>query len=312
MAISDPTARLRQAVAEAAEALSRQSARAADEPRAPAPGDLCLLGSSAENALEWLVVRAHPDDPNILLAVPTDDFPLVGTPDVPLPADVAGRLLIARCGAAIWLPTAAFLPQSRLGVIPEETLRLVRRAMADLARGRSEGDATQRQADVDPEYEVWMARVEQAGEQLQSRADRPPVALGTVLTFERLATETPAELRSQRPQALAAEPGGSLVSALNDALDAGEVRYYELVLRTGGKLILLADGHGVRGIWAAQAGEAPPRLAAVGPTDDLTVAEWKLGPNGRLHRAEPLFRWVDGQIVLEIGSGDPEVLTIQR
>src|SRR5437763_1599639 len=51
---------------------------AEQHPKLPAPGDLYLFRLDTEIEPEWLIVRAHPDDPQLLLVVPVDDFPLAG------------------------------------------------------------------------------------------------------------------------------------------------------------------------------------------------------------------------------------------
>src|SRR5205823_2069089 len=47
-------------------------------PKPPAPGDLYRFHLDTGSEPEWLVVRAHPDDLQLLLTVPVDPFPLAG------------------------------------------------------------------------------------------------------------------------------------------------------------------------------------------------------------------------------------------
>src|SRR4051812_7005429 len=104
--------RLRQACAAAAERLARSREQAGPRAGPPGPGDLYVFPLDVEAALEWLVVLEHPDDRGLLLAVPADDFPLAGTPDVAVAREQAGRPLTVRCGEGLWLSAAHFAPRS--------------------------------------------------------------------------------------------------------------------------------------------------------------------------------------------------------
>ena len=55
--------------------------------------------------------------------------------------------------------------------MPDESLRLVRKALAGLVRGRVESIEEERQTDADPEYLDWLDLVAQARQALQERAD---------------------------------------------------------------------------------------------------------------------------------------------
>src|SRR5437868_4810928 len=128
--------RFRRAAAEAAANLGQARARAAQRSGPPAPGDLYVLGRIESAALEWLVVRAHPDDPALLLVVPADDFPLIGPPDLELPRDPVRRRLTARCGQGLWVPAALLEARRRVASLAIEAVPLVRQKLAALARGR--------------------------------------------------------------------------------------------------------------------------------------------------------------------------------
>ncbi len=251
----------------------------------PALGDLYLFRLDTEIEPKWLILRAHPDDPYLLLAVPVDDFPLAGPPDEVLPPGAEGRPQVARCGQALWLPAGHLLPPLRSGTVPEEAVRLVRRKIAELARGQVVATAAQELADHEPSYERWLSGVEQARRRLQDRVagGRPLLRL--------------AELAPAPPPGLAARAGG-------------EERYLE-VLVGGGKLVLLADTQGVRAVWTGSVTEAP---ALTGEVDggQLRAVTWQAAPDGGLARAEPGFCWLDGRVVLTVCSDPPQTLTLQR
>jgi hypothetical protein len=310
MAITDRIDRLQRAVKEAAEKLAREPFPADDPSRPPTPGDLYVFHCATDAGLEWMIVREHPDEPDLLLAVPADDFPLVGTPDVVLPV---GRSLTARYGESAWLPKRAFVSRLRVGAVPPDALVLVRRKLADLARGRISATDDQREADIDPEYEEWMDLVQQSRELLGQRLDRTPSDFGVVIPFTQLRGTPPIEFESARPRALAAESGSGLLADLGQALALAEsgIRYYEFPNGDGGKLVLMAGDDGVQGVWAGLDDSVPPRLAGLNELGEPQETTWETGTLGQLRRAEPILPWIDGQVVVEIGTEPPQKLTIQ-
>ncbi len=58
----------------------------------------------ADNEFEWLAVRYHPDDSNLVLLAPVDECSLVGPPDVAIDSKIVGRDLTVRCGHTDWFP----------------------------------------------------------------------------------------------------------------------------------------------------------------------------------------------------------------
>jgi hypothetical protein len=137
----------------------------------PAPGDLYFFPLDTGREPEWLVVRAHPDDPQLLLTVPMDPFPVAGPPDEVLPPGPAGAPRTARCGQGLWLPAGHLLASLRVGTVSDEAVRLVRRKVAELARGQVIATPEQQLADHDPSYESWLAGIELARRRLQARLE---------------------------------------------------------------------------------------------------------------------------------------------
>jgi hypothetical protein len=306
--------RLQQAIAETARDLERAAARASERTGPPAAGDLFVFDTGEEAALEWLVVREHADDPSLLLLAPGDDFPLAGPPDLALGRDLVGRPLTIRCGEALWVPVGFCQQRLRTDLVPLEALRLVRQKIAELARGRTDESEEQRQADADPDYEDWLGLVARARERLQQRADQATPELGLVIPLEQLTSRLPAELASEPQYALAAESGSPLLSSLSGALaeSAAATRYHEIEIDNSGKLVLQATESGVRAVWAGPRGASPPKLLGRTESGEALEATWQAGPEGKLQRAEPIFSWVDGQVVLTIATDPPQTLTIQR
>lgn len=120
--------------------------------------NLFVFNLDTDIALEWAVVRAHPDDPDLILLVPLDDAPFVGTADVVLPVD---RLLIARCGESDWFDLSVLSRGVCLGEVPVQPIR---QRLAELVRGRI---VQSRPAiDADPEYEQLLRDIQRAREEL--------------------------------------------------------------------------------------------------------------------------------------------------
>jgi hypothetical protein len=117
-------------------------------------------------------------------------------------------------------------------------------------------------------------------------------------------------LAEETQLALAATSGGSLLAALAESLASHSPRYSEFALKSGGTLLLTADASGVRVAWSGPVGAEPPTLSAIAHAG-RTAARWGAGLQGGLHRAEPIFGWVDGQVVLEVGTERPETITVR-
>src|SRR4051812_31453340 len=105
MPSQDRIERLRRVVSDAARRLESWPQRSPDSTSDPMPGDLYVFGLSVDAAIEWLVVRPHPDDSGLVLLAPADDFPLGGRSDVRLAPEFVSRPLTVRCGEATWVPT---------------------------------------------------------------------------------------------------------------------------------------------------------------------------------------------------------------
>jgi hypothetical protein len=135
-----------------------------------------VLPHSTDVAVEWALLLLHPDDHELVSAVPLDDSPLIGTPDVDL-SRFAGRPLVARCNHGTWLPTALFTPRERCASrLPGEAFAEIRGMMADMARGRPL--FSRESVDLDPNYEDNMLQVGTAAHEAEQ------LEAGPLLYFE--------------------------------------------------------------------------------------------------------------------------------
>ncbi len=308
--------RLRRAINDASRRLESQSQQGQNRLPSPVAGDLYVFGTGAVAAIEWLVVREHPDDPGLLLLAPADDFPLVGRSDVPLKPEFLERPLTVRCGESAWVPATACPEYLWVGTVPSEAVTLVRKKLAALARGSVPDEPGALRIDLDPEYATWLEQVAQARQAVEQRAEAvrmeavTTVGERTILPFEGFTTQPPAGLAEEPQLALAAKSGGSLMADLAESLASDVARYSERPVSTGGTLLLTADAGGVRVAWRGPVGVEPPALLAFS-TIGRVAARWRVGVEGGMHRAEPVFPWVDGQVVLVIGVEHPETVVVQ-
>jgi hypothetical protein len=309
MTTPGPADRIRVAIAEAAEKMARQPVQLTGRDT-PSPGDLYVFDAGEDVGLEWLVVRFHPDDSGLLLLAPMDDFPLVGTPDLALPRELVGRPLTVRCGETDWFPASLCAPRLRAGAVPEPALVLVRQRLADLARGRpitTEDESI----DFDAEYEEWIGEVARARAALLARAAVPDAKSLDVVPLASLSASPPARFAPTPECSLAAEAGGTLFAELGKALaEPDDAKYHEVPDVPGGKLFLVVDATGVRAVWDGGSASAPP-LAGVSRSGDESPTPWRSASEGRLSHTAQCLPWVDGRVVLVIGTAPRRTLAIQ-
>jgi hypothetical protein len=272
---------------------------------------LYVFGVPVDAAIEWLVVRPHPDDAAIVLLAPADDFPLAGRADVPLRSEFVDRPLTVRCGEAIWVPASACREHICVGIVPDEAVTLVRQKLAGLARGNLPDQPGAPHIEADPEYAAWMAQVGKSRESVEQRGDPSPLAAeGIVLRFERFTAQPPRDFAEEPQVALAAKSGGKLLASLAESLASDSPRFLEVALHAGGTLLVAAGASVVRVAWKGPNGADPPSLSATGPAGRV-VAQWRAGTQIGVHRAEPAFAWVDGQVTFLVGTDQPETFTVR-
>jgi hypothetical protein len=303
--------RLRQAIVEACRRLEETSGTVKTGAKGPAPGELYLFPTPVEAAIEWLVVRFHVDDTNIVLLAPADDFPLAGQCDVALWPEFLDRPLTVRCGESCWSDAALCREDLRVGTIADEAVSEVRRVIAALARGNIADDPVRENVEADPEYMAWHDQVSCARQALEDRAEfESAAAEGRVLKLAELSDRPPAWLAAETNLALAASPGGGLMADLAESPSSTALRWAEVPLQTGGALLLAADSGGVRVGWQGAKDAAPPQLSGFGSAGKQ-VAAWTNGERTGFHWAEPDFGWLDGQVILQAGNGNPQTVTVR-
>jgi hypothetical protein len=123
----------------------------------PQPGDLFVLGATADLPVEWAILDRRPGDE--LLAVPADASPLAGSADVEVPAAAPGGPLCLRCRFGAWLDARLFEPGLRSGSLAPETVAAARQQVRRLEAGTLEPSPLAEEIDADSEYRDWIREV---------------------------------------------------------------------------------------------------------------------------------------------------------
>ena len=130
-----------------------------------------VLLHSTDVAIEWAIFRVHPDDPELVCAVPLDDGSMVGTPDIDL-SDLAGRPMVARCNHGVWLPIQLFTPREGCaGPLPREAFLQIAQRLAAMARGQVL--PSRESVDFDPDYEDLMLTIGKAVQEIEQQVPGP-------------------------------------------------------------------------------------------------------------------------------------------
>jgi hypothetical protein len=148
----DPKARGREALREAVDRYGGERARSAARGPEPWPGDLYVLAETAGFPVEWLVVERAPGHCRLVAA---DTNPVLGSDDVPVPAETEGGPLSVRCAVSLQVGVETLRRGERTGTVAPEVLEPVRRRLEELAAG----SPAPRLDEPDPGLEDWRDEV---------------------------------------------------------------------------------------------------------------------------------------------------------
>jgi hypothetical protein len=139
-------------------AKSREVAGGLERHGGPAmPGDLFVCAAARDFPVEWLVLERDPGRPGSLLAILADTQPLLGAPDLAVPAAAEAGPLSLRCRYGLWLAESDLDPALRTGRVAPELAGQALRRYRELAAG---GPPLEEAGDeADPEYEDWVEEV---------------------------------------------------------------------------------------------------------------------------------------------------------
>lgn len=319
MTRSSPGKGLQRAVADAqAKAEKRRQALASRQGGA-SPGDLYRSPADTPGVL-WGVVQFDPDDIRHVFAVPADDHPLAGAADVVLPRKAASGPLVLRCGQGLWIPTVHLIDGARDGVLEEPYVLAARKKLAALVRGTLVTNAREREAEADPEYEHWMDEVASARQRLSDWLDEAGLVVRLADFQERApwpsaktAFEAAAGGITAAPPlpALAAAPSGLLADIARILVDQPTIAaYFALDSKCPGTLCLRASAAGVGALWRGTSRQRPPRLQGKRPSGGWQATRWRRTADGTIFETSTVFSWIGGRVLLRVGSGTGQRVTV--
>jgi len=300
---SDKVNQARHQLAEAVERRRTQRQGLAGRVGPPQVGEFFLFPGAALLPFRWAAVLKHPDRP-LLYAVPADTAPFVGSADVAVAADQPGGPMVLRCTLGLWVDQKDFQPRLRVGVLNPDHLDRAQARLEQIAQGRLDGTAGQRETDASPSYDAWMDEVAAALEALRSmlRDRRLTVSLGESAGTLRL-HDPPARPQAEAavtPTALAAAP--DLEELLDELKDGPEVQGVELAWPCPGRLLLVRQEGGIGVRYVAAGEEGPPALAEVRADGQAVPLAWKHTPDRGVCWAA--VGWDAGRVVLRLGEGE--------
>lgn len=133
------------------------SARSGNRP--PEPGDLVLFAETAGFPIEWAVLGRDPGRPGLVLVVPADTNPKVGTADIEVTEDSPVAPLTLRCGFGVWIGEARLSAARRTDVLDPQDVSAAMRVWEAQERGEPVGSLLAEEVDADPEYRDWIEDV---------------------------------------------------------------------------------------------------------------------------------------------------------
>ena len=149
----DPKVRSREVLRAAVDRYGRERARAAARGPEPWPGDLYVLAETARFPVEWLVVERMPGRCRLVAA---DTNPILGSSDVPVPAELEGGPLAVRCAMSLLVDVETLRRGERTGTVAPEILAPVRRRLEELA---ARSPAPRPSEEPEPGLDRWFGEV---------------------------------------------------------------------------------------------------------------------------------------------------------
>jgi hypothetical protein len=271
----------------------------------PGVGDIFLFPGATLLAFRWVAALKHPDRP-LLFVVPVDTAPFVGSADVEVARQERGGRMVLRCASGLWVEMSAFQPELRVAWLEPSYVKRAQAKLEQVARGRLDGTAGQRETDASPAYDDWLEQVGAAVEDLRAmlrdrhatvslKEDSAVICLPETLLGGNLA-ETAAPHYAQAAAPAWKGPSGA---------EAGEELQGVLVpFPCPGCLLLALEGAGVGVRYFAASGEEPPALAQICPGSQAVSVAWSHTPDRDIWWSE--VAWTEGRAVLRFGGGDEE------
>lgn len=281
----DQDKRMRSLIAEALDR-SNPSSNARSLKPALSAGDLFLLSVPIPIAVSWCAVFQHSRDQSLWYIVPGDQFSLLGSADIAVPEYAESGPLNFRCSCGLWMHVEDIPLENRFGKIDEFHVESIRDQLAQIAENRLSPADELLDVDVDPDYEEWIAEVEEAVD-----------ALGNHLVA--IQNEAPAivYLASTATANWVAEVGVQLESLAADTngVVANVVPGLRVKHDGTGELIALIDESGVV-LRLFNSDQVP--LVFAGESDSISV-DWMTLPECF---STQLVKWQDDVVYFVIGT----------
>jgi len=131
-------------------------------------GSLFIFDLPVEVPVQWCVIFQHPSNEDLWFTVPGDEFPLVGTKDVELPAGSDCGPLNLRCQSGVWVHTDFFSTAQRFGEIAPIFVEQVRDRLSRIVEGGLPDAPALLAVESDPDYLEWMGELSEAVDDFQT------------------------------------------------------------------------------------------------------------------------------------------------
>jgi hypothetical protein len=127
----------------------------------PRPGDVYVFGTQSAFAIEWLVVRQHPDAADLVLVIPLEDGICTGVGDFVLaPAHTGyGCPVICHGNLSDWVASALLPATQRVTRLPDNAVQRARKYFASSYSDIGFDPGCTAQDDEDAAYQETMAAI---------------------------------------------------------------------------------------------------------------------------------------------------------
>jgi len=146
----------------------RTERRIAADPGLPALGDIYAFPVTAEQGIEWGVVKQHSSGDPLWYIVPFDQNPLVGTWDVPVSEFSEAGPGALRCGRGIWAHADDMRIGEKSGFLEPHDVRGARLRLWVMVGGDESLIPICSDVDDDPDYEELMMELARAACRLET------------------------------------------------------------------------------------------------------------------------------------------------
>ncbi len=256
-------------------------------------GDLFLLSVPSPIAVSWCAVFQHSRDQSLWYVVPGDQFSLVGSADIAVPEYSESGPVNFRCSCGLWMHVEDIPLENRFGKIDGFHVESIRDQLAQLAGNQLIPSDELLDVDEDPDYEDWIAEVEEAVDALCAQLVAVQNEAPAIVYLASSATTNWVAQVGVQLESLAANTDGAVADVVPGLR----------VMHDGtGELIALIDEEGVV-LRLFNSDQLPVVFA--GESDSISI-DWMRLPECF---STPLVQWQNDVVFFVIG---PRKFVIQR